>query len=236
MKELNNRHKMKNFFKVMSAMIAAGSLMACGGGGEAQSCCSSSNCDCAKGDKKACVDPAACACGQAEYVNEAVIENIMSRRSIRRYANKQVPAELLDTILVCGINAPNARNQQSYEIKVVTDSACVAFLADNLNGLYKAPVYVFIANDVNAGMSLIDVGLLSENIGLAAWAYGIGSINLGMPVRAMKEKPELLAKLQFSEGYDLCLVLALGYPDETPDAKPRVKEKIQYVNLLSDED
>ncbi len=228
---------MKTFAKFMSALIAASGLVACGGAAQADKCCASADCGCTdcSADKNECVN-SQCACCASDVVNTAVIENIMSRRSIRRYADKQVPAELLDTILVCGINAPNARNQQAYEVKVVTDSACVAFLADNLHGLYKAPVYVFIANDVNAGMSLIDVGLMSENIGLAAWAYGIGSINLGMPVRAMKEKPELLAKLQFSEGYDLCLVLALGYPDETPDAKPRVKEKIEYVNLLSDED
>lgn len=164
-------------------------------------------------------------------VNEVVIDNMMTRRSIRKYTDRQVPRELLDTILDCGINAPNGRNQQAYEVKVVTDSVSTAYLAENVKVLYKAPVYIFIANQADYDMSLIDVGLLSENIGLSAWAYGIGSINLGSPVRSIKENPELLKKLGFSEGYDLCLALALGYPDETPDAKPRNKEKVQFIEI-----
>ena len=52
-----------------------------------------------------------------------------------------------------------------------------------------------------------------------------------MPVRSIKENPELLKRLGFSEGYDLCLILALGYPAETPDAKPRKSDKVQFVSI-----
>lgn len=163
--------------------------------------------------------------------SQVVVDNIMARRSIRKYKDQPVPQEILDKIVECGINAPNGMNQQCYEVKVVNDPASAAFLAENLNGLYKAPVYMFIAAKNNYDMSRIDVGLLAENVCLSAWAYGVGSINLGMPVRALYEKPELLAKLGFSEGHDLCLVLALGYADEAPDAKPRVAERVQYITI-----
>lgn len=164
--------------------------------------------------------------------SETVIDNIMTRRSIRKYSDRAVPRDLLEVIIKCGINAPNGRNRQSYEVKVVDDPASVAYLADNVKGLYKAPVYMLIANDPAYDMSLIDVGLLSENIGLSAWSMGIGSINLGMPVRAINENSELSAKLGFSEGYKLCLVLALGYPDESPAAKPRNRDKVQFVKII----
>lgn len=160
---------------------------------------------------------------------DAVYNTIMARRSIRKYLDKEVPADVLAKIIECGINAPNGMNQQCYEVKVVNDAASTAYLAENLNGLYKAPVYMFIAAQDNYDMSRIDCGLLAENICLSAWSYGIGSINLGMPVRALMEKPEILAKLGFSEHYDLCLVLALGYADEAPEAKPRKAEKVQFV-------
>lgn len=162
---------------------------------------------------------------------DAVYNTIMARRSIRKYLDKEVPAEVLAKIIECGINAPNGMNQQCYEVKVVNDAASTAYLAENLNGLYKAPVYMFIAAQDNYDMSRIDCGLLAENICLSAWSYGIGSINLGMPVRALMEKPEILAKLGFSEHYDLCLVLALGYADEAPEAKPRKAEKVQFVTV-----
>ena len=162
---------------------------------------------------------------------DAVYNTIMARRSIRKYLDKEVPADVLAKIIECGINAPNGMNQQCYEVKVVNDAASTAYLAENLNGLYKAPVYMFIAAQDNYDMSRIDCGLLAENICLSAWSYGIGSINLGMPVRALMEKPEILAKLGFSEHYDLCLVLALGYADEDPAAKPRKAEKVQFVTI-----
>lgn len=163
---------------------------------------------------------------------EVVINNILARRSIRKYQDKQIPQELLDEIIKCGINAPNGMNQQCYEVKVVNDPASTAYLSENLNGLYPAPVYMFISAQDNYDMSRIDCGLLSENICLSAWAMGIGSINLGMPVRALKENPEILAKLGFDEHFDICLVLALGYPDESPEAKPRNAEKVQYVKVV----
>ena len=162
---------------------------------------------------------------------DAVYNTIMARRSIRKYLDKEVPADVLAKIIECGINAPNGMNQQCYEVKVVNDAASTAYLAENLNGLYKAPVYMFIAAQDNYDMSRIDCGLLAENICLSAWSYGIGSINLGMPVRALMEKPKILAKLGFSEHYDLCLVLALGYADEAPEAKPRKTEKVQFVTV-----
>lgn len=162
---------------------------------------------------------------------QAVIDNIMSRRSIRKYKEQAVPREMLDKILECGINAPNGMNQQNYEVKVVDDTASVKFLSENLRGLYKAPVYLFIAAGNQYDMSRIDVGLLAENICLAANAYGIGSINLGQPVRALKDKPEILQSLHFGADYELCLAIALGYPDETPAAKPRNKDKVQFVKL-----
>ena len=164
-------------------------------------------------------------------VSDVVVGNIMARRSIRKYTEQRVGRDTLERILECGINAPNGMNQQNYEIKVVDDPASTAFLSERLKGLYKAPVYLFIAAGDQYDMSRIDVGLLSENICLAARAYGLGSINLGMPVRSMKEQPELLAKLGFSEHYELCLIVALGYSDETPEAKPRKREKVQFVTV-----
>lgn len=164
-------------------------------------------------------------------VSEVVVSNIMARRSIRKYTDKQIPRDTLDRIIECGLNAPNGMNAQSYEIRVVNDSASTTYLSKNLHGLYKAPCYLFIAAKDNYDMSRIDVGLLSENICLAACSYGIGSINLGQPVRALKDHPEILSKLGFSEHHDICLVLALGYADETPAAKPRSKDRVKFITI-----
>lgn len=50
---------------------------------------------------------------------DPVIETIMSRRSIRKYKPEAVEREKMQTIVECGINAPNGMNKQSWEVRVV---------------------------------------------------------------------------------------------------------------------
>ena len=188
---------------------------------------------CAADNNEKCSKCAAqCAGAKDSSPNAAcIVDNIMSRRSIRKYSERRVSRDTLDIILECGINAPNGMNKQNYEVRVVDDPATVAYLEANVKGLYQAPVYVFIAAGDSYDMSRIDCGLFSANICLAAKAFGLGSINLGGPVRSLKDNPELLARLGFSDHYDLCLALALGYADEQPEARPRNKDKVQFVTF-----
>ena len=41
---------------------------------------------------------------------------------------------------------------------------------------------------------------------------------------------QYLDKLSFSEGYEFLMAIGFGYPDEKPDAKPRIIEKIKYID------
>ena len=146
-------------------------------------------------------------------VSDIVIENIMTRRSVRQYQPVAVGRDTMKTILECGINAPNGQNRQSWEIRVVDSPE-------------------FIAHDPSYDMSPIDCGLLGENMILSAWSMGIGSCCLGGPVRFMKspEAAEYLKRLGFSEGYELLYCIGFGYPAESPAAKDRDASKIQFVD------
>lgn len=177
---------------------------------------------------------------------EAVERVIMSRRSIRKYTGQKIGRETLQEILRCGINAPNGQNRQAYEIRVVDDTALLTEISDAArasnpqvkpkNGartiFCDAPCVVFIACDTSYGISQIDCGLLGENIILSAWARGIGSCCMAFPVSLMKGSEAcqpLIKKMGLSEGYDLIYCITMGYPDETPQAKPRKEEKIVFV-------
>ena len=48
-------------------------------------------------------------------------------------------------------------------------------------------------------------------------------------LKANEEAKPYLDRLGFSEGYELLYILAIGYPDEQPAAKPRDLNKIKYV-------
>lgn len=182
---------------------------------------------------------------QAKSTEEVAKELIMSRRSIRNYKDSTISREVLDEILTCGVNAPNAMNRQMYEIRVLSpaliDSLSSAVIKDNpkmaerpgfKNIFVNAPCVICVAYDSSSSMSQIDCGLLGENIMLAAWAKGIGSCCLGSSPRMINDSPSAkpyLDKLGFSEGYEFIYCIALGYPNETPDAKPRKMDMIKYV-------
>ena len=78
-----------------------------------------------------------------------------------------------------------------------------------------------------------EVARLGENIILAAWAKGIGSCCLGSSARWILDSPSAkpyLDRMAFSKGYKLLYCIALGYPAETPKAKPRRDDMIKFMD------
>ena len=177
--------------------------------------------------------------------SDAVIENIMARRSIRKYKNIPVGRDTMNVILECGISAPNGQNRQSWEVRVVDSPALMDEIKEAMaqghpdmepkavKGCFRdAPVMVFIARDPSYDFSAYDCGLLAENMMLSAWSLGVGSICLGSPVRFLTDNDAcrpVLEKLGFSAGYELCLCVGFGYADEAPAAKQRNPEKVKFV-------
>lgn len=185
---------------------------------------------------------------QTADIDTASVVNdlMMSRRSIRAYKDSVISRETLNEILKYGINAPNGQNLQSYELRVIDspaliDSITQAVVNDNpkiaerdgfKNIFVNAPCVVCIACDTQYDMAQIDCGLLGENIILAAWAKGIGSCCLGSSARWILDSPSAkpyLDRMAFSKGYKLLYCIALGYPAETPKAKPRRDDMITIV-------
>lgn len=178
----------------------------------------------------------------SEYEN-AVVENIMTRRSIRQYKDGPVARETMETILECGINSPSGQNKQSWEIRVIDNPETMAEIVNLMaegnpnvdKGMIKgcfrnAPTMVFIANDPSYDFSVIDCGILSQTIMLSGWSLGVGSVCLGSPVRFLRNSPEAIAKLGFSEGYTPVICIGMGYPAENPEAKPRDFGKIRFID------
>lgn len=175
-----------------------------------------------------------------------VIENIMTRRSVRKYQPQAVNRDTMQLIAECGVNAPNAINRQAWEIRILDNPKTIQKLTDlylkdnpkeannpNFKNMFRnAPTVAFIANDTTFAYSPVDCGLMAENMILSAWSMGIGSCCLGGPARFMKANPEakeILQEMGFSENYDLLLCIGFGYPAETPKAKPRDLSKIKFV-------
>ena len=182
---------------------------------------------------------------QDVYSNE-VIDNIMARRSVRKYLDKPVEHEKLAAVVQAGINAPSGMNRQPWIIRVVEDQQLIA----EVNEVYKQENPEQVARDANfknmfrnapnlicvctpaKGGGELDAGLLGENMMLAAQSLGLGTCCLGGPVRfllANKRCKFFIDRLDIPEDYKLNYIIAIGYPDEQPAAKPRDESKVKYI-------
>ena len=175
-----------------------------------------------------------------------VLSNIMARRSVRKYLDKPVEHEKLEVIVRAGINAPSGMNRQPWIVRVVEDQKLIADVTevykkanaeqvsrdkDFKNMFRNAPNLICVCTPSNGGGEL-DAGLLGENMMLAAQAMGLGTCCLGGPVRWLDSTADakfFLDRLDIPEGYKLNYILAIGYPDEQPEAKPRDASKVKYI-------
>ena len=185
---------------------------------------------------------------QSSMDNE-VIRNIMARRSVRKYLNKPVEREKLEAIALAGINAPSAMNRQMWAVRIVGDTKLINEVSEvykqanpdmvqrdpNFKNMFRnAPTVICVCAPQDGGFDL-DAGLLGENMMLAAQSLGLGTCIQTGPVRFLLSNPKakfFLDRLNIPDGYKLLYVIAVGYPDETPDAKPRDASKVQYVGSL----
>ncbi|MBR2150143.1 MAG: nitroreductase family protein [Prevotella sp.] len=159
-----------------------------------------------------------------------VLSTIMARRSVRKYLDKPVEHEKLEIIVRAGINAPSGMNRQPWVVRVVEDQKLIADVNKVCRGLYNAPNLICVCTPVNGGD--LDAGLLGENMMLAAQSLGLGTCCLGGPVRFLNTNADakfFLDRLDIPEGFKLNYILAIGYPDEQPKAKPRDASKVKFI-------
>jgi len=158
----------------------------------------------------------------------------LQRRSIRRFKDKAVPYEVLEKCIDAGRLAPSGRNQQLCEYIVINDAKMLPGVFENIGGSAKLPpdkggprpeqapkAYTIVLinktleGDANRRrVTLIDVGMAAENIILTALEQGIGCC----PILMFNEQDMKLI-LEIPDNYDIALVIAMGYPDESPIAE-----------------
>lgn len=189
-----------------------------------------------------------CASDKQECSKEqAVVETIMTRRSVRDYKAEPVAREQMAKVIECGIYAPSAMNMQPWAVRVVDApdfiEGVTAIAVEQMpqlkeqegfrNFFRNAPTVAFIACPEESYSGEYDCGLLSENMMLSAWSMGIGSCCLGSVVPVMNSdaaKP-YLERLNLPEDYKLMVAIAFGYPasDDVITAPKRDASKAFYI-------
>jgi len=192
---------------------------------------------CANKQETAPVDPA-----------ETVMNNILSRKSVRSYTGDTIPAEVMENLLRAAQAAPSGMDIRPWSFVVLTDkSQYDSIFGDNFNmRMYKesGAVVVLCADTIfsrptrdNPDGPAVeqvnriwrdDMGAATENLLLAVEAYGLGACWTACypfhdrmdPIKKALNLPETVVPYS---------VVPIGYP--SGDNQPKDKwnpEKVHY--------
>lgn len=169
---------------------------------------------------------------------------IAQRRSIRKYADRPVPSEVVDRMLAEALTAPSSRNARSTRFLVVDDPGMVARMAEMRDYgaafLKGAPVAVVVMGDTaksdlwreNAAIAATMLHLAAVDEGLAScWVH-----IFGRPRRKAEPEGETAADylrtfLPIPEGCEPLCLIALGYSDFRPAPLPAADDAERIIRL-----
>ncbi len=168
---------------------------------------------------------------------EAVIENIMTRNSVRSYTSQPVETAKIETLLKAGMAAPTAGNRQPWEMIVINEREILDAIPPIIRGAHMAAKsQLAIAVCGSPSQSLVpeywvqDCSAVTENILLAAHAMGLGAVWCGAYPNNEEDKVGALKELfNLPEDLYVLSIIVIGYPDgETPVKDKWKPEKVRY--------
>lgn len=152
----------------------------------------------------------------------AIINNLLTRRSCRAFTEKPIPKEQLQDILQTAIYAPSGMGLQTWQFTAITSREKIQQLAgliaaalgrENYN-MYNPVVLIIPSNDKESRFGKEDNACALENIFLAAHSYGIGSVWINQ-LQGISDEPAirtLLTQFGIPENHIVFGMAALGYP------------------------
>ncbi len=165
------------------------------------------------------------------------IENLLTRRSIRKFKTDELPRDLLEKIIECAKASPTGMNKQERLFTVVTKEEDIQRLASAIAKsldrddyrIYDAKALIIITVPEDLKLGDADTSTAMENIYLASHALGLASVWINQ-LRGNKDEGvrEVLNSFKIPANHISYGLMALGYADEVPKAKERT-EKVVYI-------
>jgi nitroreductase len=155
------------------------------------------------------------------------LEALRTRRSCRRFAEKEVGRDLIEKVLDAGRLAATARNEQPWEFVVVTDGEVrrtIAGMTDYGPFIADAPVCIAVLAH-NTKYYLEDGSAATQNILVAAHALGLGACWVAGDKKPYA--PKIAHLLGAPAEVRLVALVALGWP-QGPLPTPQ-KRRLQAV-------
>ena len=180
------------------------------------------------------------------------ISLLQNRVSVRKYKDQPVSEEMASAILEAAFRAPTSSNIQAYSVVVVRDRETLQQLSlttGNQKHVAETPVFfAFCAdltriqdamemngksvkdNNLELGLvSSIDATLVGKSASLVAESLGLKGVMIG----AVRNDPAQVARILGLPSQVYCVFgMCIGWPDETPQQKPRIHQQINHTRFL----
>lgn len=168
------------------------------------------------------------------------MENLTSRRSVKKYKPDPVDRAIIEKIVEAGMNAPTGMNRQSPVIIAVTDkglrdklsSLNAAVMGADIDPFYGAPAVLVVLADKSVNTYLYDGSLVMGNLMNAAHALGVSScwIHRAKETFEGEEGKRILKSLGIEGDYEGIGNCIIGYAEgDIPVKRPRKSGYVYYA-------
>ncbi|PKL17640.1 MAG: nitroreductase family protein [Spirochaetae bacterium HGW-Spirochaetae-5] len=164
-----------------------------------------------------------------------LLDEIRSRRSVRKYREEPVSDQLISEILEAGRWAPSGLNNQPWRFVVIKDKTFKTKLSEmtHYSGIVAGSDFcIAVFYNSPAGYhrekDIMSIGACIQNMLLYAHHLGIGSVWLG---EILKNKDRISEILGINQSNEFMALIAFGYPDEEA-AGERLKMNDLLLKIL----
>jgi len=167
-----------------------------------------------------------------------LFDKLKTRRSIRKFENREVEKEKIDIILKSALIAPSSMSRKPLQFIAVTDTELLQKLSlcrePGPRYLAEAPLAIIVIADEGASDVWVeDASIASTFMQLVAHDLGLGScwIQVRKRFHTEQETAEDYIKkvMDIPEQYSVQCILAIGYPGE--EKKPYEENTLLYEKL-----
>lgn len=170
-----------------------------------------------------------------EPKGNSTLDTIFNRKSVRKYTERPVEKEMLETLARAGMAAPSSKDRRPWEFIIVTDRKLLDAMGEGLplaRMLKETKQAIIVCGDTvkSENAWYLDCSAAAQNILLAAESMGLGAVwTAAYPypdrikvVREVLNLPNHLVPLT---------VIPVGYPQGSE--KPKVKFNKQQIHYNS---
>ncbi len=173
-----------------------------------------------------------------------LMQVIRERRTIRNYEEKPIPDNALQQVLEAVKWAPSWANTQCWEVVVVRSPEMKEKLQATLpktnpasKAMVQAPVVLVLCGKLKTSgyykgqaatklgdWFMFDLGIACQNICLAAWDQGLGTVVVGL-----FDHDKAKDLLEVPDGYEVVVMIPMGYPAKGASA-PKRREVSEFTH------